>query len=933
MTIDYKGTVFLPKTNFPMRAGLKDKELEILDFWESLDLYTVLRKQSKGRKKFILHDGPPYANGDIHIGHALNKILKDMIVRSQQMMGKDAPYVPGWDCHGLPIEWKVEEQYRADNRDKDAIPVIEFRRECRDFANHWINRQIPQFKRLGILGNWNKPYKTMAFTAEAQIVRELGQFLESNQLYRGEKPVLWSIPERTALADAEVEYKEHKSVTIWVKFPVLKSTNPALNGASLVIWTTTPWTIPGNRAMACHNELSYGLYQVKNVASGSLAKPGEKLVLADDLAQNVQDSAKIANWQRLGDAGPLVGIICAHPLRDFGYNHDVPVFHGDYVTADQGTGLVHMAPGHGVEDFELAHLRHGLEVPQIVQADGTYYDHVPHFGGLSVYTSEGEEGTALGSVLRALIEHSGLLAKGKVTHDYPHSWRSKAPLIYRNTAQWFISMGDEAGVDGLRAKALRSIDKTTFYPPQGYNRLRSMIETRPDWCISRQRLWGVPLPIFINKASGQPLRDPAVIERIAEVFEMEGSDAWFSSPPERFLGDVYDSAHYEQTQDVVEVWFDSGSTHAFVLEARADELTWPADLYLEGSDQHRGWFHSSLLESCGTRGRAPYKGVLTHGMTLDGQGRKMSKSEGNVVSPLEVADKFGIDILRLWVCSTDYRGDQRLSDDILKKIADIYRRFRNTFRYLLGALNGFKGSDKWSIADLPELEQFVCHRLRETETVVQNAMRVYDFHTAYQELLRFVTHDLSALFFDVRKDRIYCDDLTSRERVLTLEVMACTLHSLLTHLAPILVFSCEEAWKARTHKTQSDQPSVHLETFSKMSDACFNPELALKWAKILELRKAVLAALEIERAEKRLKSSMEAWVHVAVPKDILKACASLDMAGLCLTAGFEMNLGDAIQVRISRAQGQKCQRCWNIRPVVNQAQVCLRCETVLANAA
>ena len=927
MTQDYKDTVFLPKTDFPMRAGLKDKEPEILAFWESLNLYDALRNQSKGREKFVLHDGPPYANGHIHIGHALNKILKDMIVRSRQMMGYDAPYVPGWDCHGLPIEWKVEENYRAEGLDKDKVPPVEFRKECREFAANWIDQQIPQFKRLGVLGNWDDPYKTMAFAAEAQIVRELGKFLESGQLYRGEKPVLWSIPEKTALADAEVEYQEHKSVTIWVKFPVVKAANPALFDASLVIWTTTTWTLPGNRAMACHDDISYGIYQVGDVDEKSLAKTGEKLVMADDLAQSVRIAAKIASWERLGDAGKLSGTICAHPLRNGGFDHEVPVFHGDYVTSDSGTGLVHIAPGHGVEDFELAHLQHGVEVPQTVQGDGTYYDHVPMFAGLSVYTSNGKDGTALGPILKALMESNGLLAKGKLTHDYPHSWRSKAPLIYRNTAQWFIAMGE--GDKGLRAKALKSIDETMFYPPQGQNRLRSMIEGRPDWCVSRQRVWGVPLPIFMEKTTGQPLRDPKVIQRIAEAYEAEGGDAWFTSPPERFLGPDYPPDDFEQTQDVVEVWFDSGSTHAFVLESRPEELKWPADLYLEGSDQHRGWFHSSLLESCGTRGRAPYESVLTHGFTLDGEGRKMSKSLGNVVSPLDVADTFGIDILRLWVCTTDYSGDQRLSDDILKKTADIYRRFRNTFRYLLGALDGFEPRNDWSVADLPELEKYVCHRLRETEIAVYAAMKNYDFHEAYQQLLRFVSNDLSALFFDVRKDRLYCDGLQSRGRQLTLEVMASTLHSLVTHLAPILAFTCEEVWQARPYKDSGDKASVHLENFSTMADTSLNPALAAKWAKVLEVRKAVLAALETARHDKQIGSAMEAAVEMTAPADLRAACAGLDMAEICITSSFNIEEGTELDIKITAAMGKKCQRCWNIRTLVAHRPVCQRCDDVL----
>ena len=934
MTRDYRDTVFLPATDFPMRAGLRDKEPEILKLWEDLDLYKTLRAQSQGRDKFILHDGPPYANGDIHIGHALNKILKDMIVRSQQMLGKDAPYVPGWDCHGLPIEWKVEEAYRAAGKDKDQVSVVDFRRECREFAEKWIQIQIPQFKRLGVLGNWDDPYKTMTYAAEAQIVRELGTFLQSGQLYRGEKPVLWSIPERTALADAEVEYGPHKSVTIWVRFPVVTAQNPALRDASLVIWTTTTWTIPGNRALACHRDLTYGLYQVDALGEGSQARPGERLVIADDLATEVQAAAKIATWTRLGEAGPLAGTVCAHPLRALGFDHDVPVFHGDFVTADAGTGLVHMAPGHGVEDFELAHLHHGLEVPQTVAGDGTFYPHVPVFAGLSVYDADGKDGTALGAILRALSEQGGLLAKGKIEHDYPHSWRSKAPLIYRNTAQWFISMEDEQGDQGLRAKALKAIDDTDFYPPQGQNRLRSMIETRPDWCVSRQRLWGVPLPIFIEKATGQPLRDPAVVARIADAFDLEGGDAWFDSPGERFLGPNYDPEDYEQSRDVVEVWFDSGSTHAFVLEARGQELAWPADLYLEGSDQHRGWFHSSLLESCGTRDRAPYKGVLTHGMTMDGAGKKMSKSIGNTVSPLEVADKFGIDILRLWVCTTDYRGDQRLSDAILKKTADIYRRFRNTFRYLLGALVDFTPTGQWSPLDLPELERYICHRLKETEDAVDAAMRAYDFHEAFQQLLKFVSQDLSALFFDVRKDRLYCDGLDVPGRQLTLEVMACVLDSLTTRLAPILVFTVDEVWQARPPglRRASDPASVHLRDFHRTSPECLHPEFAAKWAKILEVRKAVLTALERAREEKRIGSALEAQVEITARADMRMACAAVDLAELCIISAAIMRPGRSLTVSVMPAQGEKCPRCWNIREDLHVTGVCYRCADVLEGA-
>ncbi|HMA13198.1 MAG TPA: class I tRNA ligase family protein, partial [Kiloniellaceae bacterium] len=591
-----------------------------------------------------------------------------------------------WDCHGLPIEWKIEEQYRAAGKDKDAVPVLEFRRECRDFAEKWVKIQTEEFKRLGVVGNWRRPYTTMSFDAEAQIVREIGKFLVNGGIYKGSRPVLWSVVEKTALADAEVEYHDHVSTTIWVRFPVVKSASALLKGAAVAIWTTTPWTIPGNRAVAFGEEIAYGVWRVDAVAEGSAATVGETLVLADDLAGQVQSDAKIEAWTRLGDAGPLAGTVVAHPWRGVaeaggGYAFDVPLLAGDFVTTEQGTGFVHIAPGHGADDWALG-LKHGIEVPQTVDGAGVFYDHVPLLAGAVVYDANGKPGNANGRVVKALAEAGRLIAKGKLTHSYPHSWRSKAPLIFRNTAQWFISME----TNGLRDKALKAIDATRFVPGTGRNRLRSMIEQRPDWCISRQRLWGVPLPIFVDKKSGEPLRDARVIERVAEAFETEGGDAWFASDPQRFLGNDYSAADFEQVTDVVEVWFDSGSTHSFVLEARP-ELKWPADLYLEGSDQHRGWFHSSLLESAGTRGRAPYDAVLTHGFILEEQGReKMSKSKGNALSPQQVVDSQGADILRLWVVASNYEEDLRFGPEILKHQGDAYRRLRNTLRYLLGNL-------------------------------------------------------------------------------------------------------------------------------------------------------------------------------------------------------------------------------------------------------
>ncbi|MCH8997251.1 MAG: isoleucine--tRNA ligase, partial [Proteobacteria bacterium] len=616
MSTDYKSTIILPRTDFPMRAGLPKREPEILERWAEMDLFSRLRQAAKGREKFILHDGPPYANGHLHMGHALNKILKDVINRSQQMLGKDANYVPGWDCHGLPIEWKIEEGYRARGQDKDSVPVVEFRRECREFAEKWVKIQTEEFRRLGVEGNWREPYTTMTFAAEAQIAREIGKFLMNGGLYRGSKPVLWSVVEKTALADAEVEYHEHTSTTIWVRFPVVEASRPGLENAAVVIWTTTPWTIPGNRAVAYGPDVDYVVIEVAATDEEAWAKPGEILVVAKPLVEQTLTRVRITEHRVIAGlkGADLAGTVCAHPLRGEGYDFDVPLLPGDFVSAEEGTGFVHIAPGHGLDDYELG-LKHGLPMPMTVDGDGRFTDEAPLFAGKAVYTAEGKHGDANGAVIDALEAKAALLGRGRLRHDYPHSWRSKAPLIFRNTPQWFISME----TNGLRKKALEAIEATRFVPAAGRRRLHSMIEQRPDWCVSRQRAWGVPIPVFVDKRTGEPLRDQKVIDRVAEAFETEGADAWFTSDPQRFLGTDHRAEDFEQVTDIIEVWFESGSTHSFVLEARPD-LDWPAALYLEGSDQHRGWFHSSLLESCGTRGRAPYDAVLTHGFVLDETG-------------------------------------------------------------------------------------------------------------------------------------------------------------------------------------------------------------------------------------------------------------------------------------------------------------------------
>jgi len=944
MSRDYKSTVFLPRTDFPMRAGLPQREPEILQRWDEQDLFARLRADARGREKFILHDGPPYANGHLHMGHALNKILKDVINRSQQMLGRDANYVPGWDCHGLPIEWKVEERYRSQGKDKDTVPIVEFRRECREFAEHWVGVQTTEFRRLGVEGDWARPYTTMAFAAEAQIVREIGKFLLNGGLYRGAKPVLWSVVEKTALADAEVEYDDHTSTTIWVRFPVAKAAHPALDGAAVVIWTTTPWTIPGNRAVACKAEESYAVVEVEAAAEDGAVQAGDRLIVAEPLVAQFVKDARIAAHKvtaRLPGA-EIVGTLCAHPLRGRaeggGYDFDVPVYSADFVTMEQGTGFVHIAPGHGTDDYELG-LAHGLAMPMTVDAEGRFTEEAPLFTGRQVYTAEGKEGDANRAVVEALAAAGALLARGRLTHSYPHSWRSKAPLIFRNTPQWFISME----TNGLRAKALQAIRDTRFVPAAGQARLYGMIESRPDWCVSRQRLWGVPLPIFVERRSGEPLRDAEVIERVAAAFEEEGGDAWFTSDPARFLGPGYKVEDYEQVQDVVEVWFDSGSTHSYVLEARP-ELAWPASLYLEGSDQHRGWFHTSLLESAGTRGRAPYEAVLTHGFVLDEKSRKMSKSLGNVVSPQDVIEKQGADILRLWVVASDYEEDLRIGPEILRYQVDAYRRLRNTLRYLLGNLADFDPAERVAPDAMPDLERWVLHRLVELDRVVRRGCADFDFHAIYQALHHFCAVDLSAFYFDVRKDSLYCDPADSPRRRACRTVLDHLFDCLTAWLAPILCFAAEEAWLARGPVGGAARAeSVHLRLFPEIPEAWADAALAETWARVREVRRAVTGALEIERAEKRIGSSLQAHpvVHVTRP-DLAAAIAGVDMAEVAITsdltvvqsptpeAAFTVPEVAGVGVTVAAAEGGKCQRCWRVLPEVDAAhEVCGRCEDAL----
>ncbi len=931
----YKDTVFLPKTDFPMRGELPKKEPDIVKKWKDMDLYGKLREASKDKPKWVLHDGPPYANGHIHIGHAMNKILKDVVTKSWQMMGYNAPYVPGWDCHGLPIEWKIEEKYREEGKDKDEVDPLDFRAECREFAQKWVDTQSEEFQRLGSLGDYDTPYLTMTKKAEGMIVKEIHKFAQNGLLYRGAKPVMWSVVEKTALAEAEVEYKEHKSVTIWIKFPVVKTNLDAIKDASIVIWTTTPWTMPSNRAIAYADDIEYGVFEIKALGNDSKAQIGDKIAIALTLAEKVKESAKIDEWEQVATfkGNELEGTVCHHPFHGKGYDFDVPLLAGDHVTDEAGTGFVHIAPSHGEDDFFL-YLKHfgAADIPDNVTDDGLFREHVPMFAGMEIYTQGGELGGGNFAVLKEMAEVGALLAKGSLRHEYPHSWRSKAPLIFRTTPQWFIGMDDD---NKLREKALAAIKETNWVPGKGEARITAMIENRPDWCISRQRAWGVPIALFIDKKSGEPLKDPEVLDRIGNIFEEEGSDAWWSRPPEDFLGNGYSADDYEQVFDIVDVWFESGSTHAFVL---GDTERWPvfegvdqADLYLEGSDQHRGWFHSSLLESCGTKGKAPYKNVLTHGFVLDKDGYKMSKSVGNVVSPLDVMEEYGADILRLWVMLSDYAEDIRISEDSLKSTGDLYRRIRNTLRFLLGAMEGYTSAEQVDCKkpdEMPELEQLMLHKLYETDKKVRGHIENYEYSKLAKLLHDFCNEDLSAFYFDIRKDRLYCDRPDSYERRACRTVMAIIYYNLTAWLAPILCFTAEEAWSYRPEGVFDDLDSVHLRTMQELPDSWQNEELAEKWEKISLVRSDVLKSIEELRAEKIIRSSLEAEAVITTEQSYKSVFENVDLSEVCITSqdsvSYEFDNTDA---SAQKAEGEKCVRCWKVLPEVGeQAEgVCNRC--------
>ena len=998
---DYSNTLFLPQTEFPMRAGLPQREPEILARWNEIGLYGKLRKAAAGRAKFVLHDGPPYANGNIHIGHALNKILKDVVTKSQQMLGFDSNYVPGWDCHGLPIEWKIEEEnYRSKGQPKpdfrDSTAMVAFRKECRAYAGHWLNVQREEFKRLGIIGDWDHPYATMDYFAEAQIARELMKFAANGTLYRGSKPVMWSVVEKTALAEAEVEYEDYTSDTVWVKFPIAqvelefdpqatakdiqakRQLESDLKGSSIVIWTTTPWTIPGNRAISFSLDINYGLYEVVEAPPNNWAKVGDRYLIADRLADEVFRQAKIASsdYKKLHDVvfddGPAsLEIICDHPLKKLGgYDFLVPLLVGDHVTDDAGTGFVHTAPGHGREDFDVwvantqRLLKRGINpnIPYTVDENGALTEQAPGFVGKRVFTDKGDKGDANEAVIKALADAGMIIARLRLKHQYPHSWRSKKPILYRNTPQWFIAMDkaitekvssrlvhaskespefiDDESPDTLRNCALDAISVTQWVPPSGQNRINGMIDSKPDWVISRQRAWGVPITVFVREkadGSAEILQDEAVNARIAKAFEQEGADAWYmDGARERFLGSLANE-EWKKIDDICDVWFDSGSTHAFVLEDRVHfpgigDIRRKVDggddivMYLEGSDQHRGWFQSSLLESCGTRGRAPFDIVLTHGFTLDENGRKMSKSIGNTVEPQKVIAQSGADILRLWVCATDYADDQRIGPEILKNTIETYRKLRNSIRWMLGTLHHFHRSDIVAHAEMPELERLMLHQLAEQAAIMRKAYAEFDYKTVVASLSAFMNTELSAFYFDIRKDTLYCDPPSSLARKAALTAIDILCDAILKWLAPVLSFTSEEAW--RLYRPDAE-PSVHLTLFPESFENFRDEKLAAKWEVIRAVRRVVTGALEVERAAKHIGSSLEASPLVYVSdKKIFDTLFDIDLAEVCITSNamvtnddapsdaFRLNEVPGVAVVVEKAVGTKCARSWKILPTV-----------------
>jgi len=927
--MDYKKTLNLPKTDFPMKANLVKREPELIKKWEDENIYSRIRAISKGRPLYILHDGPPYANGNIHMGTAFNKVLKDIIIRSKQMEGYDSPYVPGWDCHGLPIEWQVDHDLGEKKR---QMTQSEVRKKCREFASRFIDIQREEFKRLGIFGEWDNPYLTMNYKYEATIVREFGKFALNGSLLKSKKPVYWCNSCSTALAEAEVEYEDDTSTSIFVRFPFisdLSQSYPELAGKDvcIAIWTTTPWTIPANLAVALHPDFKYVAVQTDKYGV---------LILADGLLEAFVDKAAIEKYDILTEINgeKLEGLKAKHPL----YDRESVIILADYVTLDVGTGCVHTAPGHGQEDYESG-LKYNLDIYSPVDDKGRFTEDVEFFAGQDVFDANAK-------VIQKLKDVGALIQEESITHSYPHCWRCKKPVIFRATAQWFISMEKTR----LREKALQAIRGVTWVPKWGEERIYGLVSNRPDWCISRQRLWGVPITMFYCEKCGQPFLNQDTLDHVANLVEQRGADVWFDLSAEELLpkGTTCPSCHgnkFTKETDILDVWFDSGVSFAGVLEQR-DYLKYPAEMYLEGSDQHRGWFHSSLLCSVGTRDKAPFKSVLTHGFVVDGKGKKMSKSLGNVIAPEEIVNKYGAEILRLWVSSEDYRGDIRLSQEILDRLVEAYRRLRNTFRYLLGSLYDFDASkDSVSYENLFEIDRWALHRLQELIEVVTGAYERFEFHSAYQGVYNFATLDLSSFYLDVLKDRLYTSTFDSRGRRSAQTAISEILDVLVRLVAPITPFTAEEVWEnISSHKGKN---SVHSELFLPVKEACKDSALMKRWDLLITVRKEITKALELARKDKIIGHSLDAEVLIVLPEDMTEKLKnySEELRSICIVSnlkfvgkdsfdgGYESADYPGLIIKTLPASFPKCERCWMHDATIGQDKeypsLCERCVRVI----
>ena len=923
---DFSKTIKLPSTDFSMKANLSETEKKWIQFWEEKNIFKKLKNRNVNFKRYILHDGPPYANGDLHLGHALNKILKDIICRTKFQNSFDVHYIPGWDCHGLPIEWKVEEQFRKSGKKKDTVDLQLFRNECRKFAGLWVEKQKEQFNRFGIQNDWQEIYTTMTSDAEVTIVSELLKFLESGELYLGFKPVMWSVIEKTALAEAEIEYHEKVSKSIFVKFPIKDS----IKDCSIVIWTTTPWTIPCNKAIAFSEKLKYKIVLVNKDYKSLNIKCGEKLIFAENLIDSFVNSHGIKDFKIIDDIDHsfLTKIKCFHPLNDLGFNSEIKIIPSSHVTDDSGSGFVHIAPNHGLEDFELGQ-KFGIKSSSTVGPDGLYTQNIPFFFGQHVFKADN-------IVLQKLGDLKSLISEKDYKHSYPHSWRSKAPLIFRATSQWFISMEKKK----LRNKALKEIESVRWIPEASKKRIFSMVKERPDWCVSRQRCWGVPITVFLSKKESTPLIDKEVNSKIISQLKKEGIDSWFNSPNSNFLPEKFDSSEYEKEHSILDVWFDSGSSHVFVLKNNG--INTKADLYIEGSDQHRGWFQSSLLESCAIYGKSPYKSVLTHGFVLDEKGRKMSKSLGNVISPNDVINKFGADILRMWVAGSNYHEDIRISFENLDRHAESYRKIRNTLRFLLGNLKNWDREETMKQKDLQNLEKYIRHKLFKINLQIKKNYDEFNFHKAFQIILSFCSQDLSSLFFDIRKDSLYCDSNTSILRRSARTVMFDTFECLVLWLSPIIPFTSEEAWQSWRNEIDKESPlSCHLLKNKDLPENWRDEKLEKKWEKIFDLRDAFSFSIEKKRNLKEIKSSLEAKVSLCIG-DVayLEILKDFDLSEIFIAS--EVNISSKLEndfdvfpenkdiaVKIEISQGSKCSRCWKVFSIKSQKELCIRCESVL----